>query len=195
MGAQNPSALLLKLMTKRGLLFVCVLSCLFYPSPNKSLHSLPYLFYCDIIAKFDARFTGAKQHPPISLSHQTPQKWWLWGASSIIILFSLISDCILLSLLHFDDFFRCTAAHLLSSWAGYNLIHSMPWSPWEWESMSRRPRERTVRTRWKRRHTFSYCNMILQRASSIILLQITLTPTFPQKTWQSHHHVKRSPPS
>lgn len=99
------------------------------------------------------------------------------GASSIIISFSLISDCILLSLLHFDDFFRCTAAHLLSSWAGYNLINSMPWSPWEWESISCRPRERSVRTRQKRRHTFSYCNMISRRASSDVLLQITLTPT------------------
>ena len=104
------------------------------------------------------------------------------GASSIIISFSLISDCILLSLLHFDDFFRCTAAHLLSSWAGYNLIHSMPWSPWEWESISCQPREGSVRTRRKRRHTFSYCNMISRRASSVVLLQITLTPTFSQKT-------------
>ena len=183
MGAQNPSALLLKLMTKRGL-FVCVLSCLFYPS-----------LYCDIIAKSNAWFAGSKQYLPIFLLHQTPQKWWLWGASSIIISFSLISDCILSSLSYFDDFCRCTATHLLSSWAGYNLIHSMPWSPWEWESMSCRPREQSVRTRRKIRRTFSYCNMILLRASSIILLQITLTPTFPQKTWQSHHHVKRSPPS
>ena len=47
------------------------------------------------------------------------------GASSIIISFSSISDCILLSLLHFDDFCHCTAAHLLSSWDGYNSIHSM----------------------------------------------------------------------
>lgn len=49
------------------------------------------------------------------------------GASSIIISFSLISDCILLSLLHFDDFFslhRSTLALQLGR-VQFDQLHAM----------------------------------------------------------------------